>query len=77
MFRTKRGEWMVRAELRNDEPTVRYQTVIWRLDDQGCKPLEIRSWGDKPRRGDSLWRSAAPTGLILIRVSQPGVRTPG
>ena len=35
MFRTKHRECIVRAELRNDEPTVRHQTATGRLGDLG------------------------------------------
>ena len=35
MFRTKHREWMVRAELQNDEPTVRHPTATARLGDLG------------------------------------------
>jgi hypothetical protein len=35
MFRSKHREWLVRAQLRNDEPTVRHPTVTGRLGDLG------------------------------------------
>ena len=35
MFPTKHREWMGRAELRNDEPTVRHPTATARLGDLG------------------------------------------
>jgi hypothetical protein len=55
MFRTKHREWRVRAELRNDEPTVRHQTATERVGGLGS----AKSGGRASR--------PLPNGVLTVR----------
>jgi hypothetical protein len=65
MFRTKHREWMGRAELRNDEPTVRHPTATARLGDLG-EPNVPRGTLGSAKSGRRSNRPS-PNGVLTVR----------